>query len=75
MGRKENEMDLERFKQRHVQHWAENLEVGDKCKATIRHKTDGSKNRHNVEVIVIENKDEHSSILAWDGIKEVSIPY
>lgn len=25
-----------------IKHWAEGLQVGDRCKATIRHKKDGT---------------------------------
>jgi hypothetical protein len=46
-------------------HWAEELEVGDKCLATIRHKTDGEKNLHNVEVIVVEKWIDTQQISAW----------
>lgn len=57
--------------------WGENLEPGDKCLATIRHKTDGSKNRHNVEIIVIDNFQSLSYITAWDRKKKrkFKIPY
>lgn len=69
-------MDLheyERIKREHVSHWAQPLEVGYICKATIQHQTDDSKNRHNVDavVIVIENhktKTESYIIGYFDGI-------
>lgn len=64
-------MDLDKFeeiKKNHVSHWAEKLEPGDVCKATIRHETDGSKNRHNVEVIVVENCKSEARITAWDKL-------
>jgi hypothetical protein len=49
-------MDLEKFmSEKYVSHWAENLQLGDRCLATIRHETIGELNRHNVPVIVIEN--------------------
>lgn len=49
-------MDLEKFmNEKYVSHWAENLQLGDRCLATIRHATIGELNRHNVPVIVIEN--------------------
>lgn len=41
--------------EKYVSHWAENLQLGDRCLATIRHETIGELNRHNVPVIVIEN--------------------
>ena len=43
-------------------HWAESLEIGDKCLATIRHKIDGEKNIHNAKIIVIEN-DKNNRII------------
>jgi len=58
-----------------IKHWAEKLEVGDKCLATIRHKTDGSKNLHNVEVIVVENAKRLRSVTAWFPEYQVEIPY
>lgn len=36
-----------------IAHWATKLEVGDRFKATLRHKTDGTQNKHNVDCIVI----------------------
>ena len=69
-------MDLEKFyKEKYVSHWAEGLEIGDKCLATIRHKTDGSKNLHNVEVIVIENNKEKKEIVGWFPEVKATIPY
>ncbi|TQM18352.1 hypothetical protein [Chryseobacterium aquifrigidense] len=40
---------------RNNKHWAEDLKKDDKCKATIRHRTDGTKNRKNVEISIILN--------------------
>ena len=49
-------MDLEKFmSEKYISHWAEELQTGDRCSATIRHETNGELNRHNVPVIVIEN--------------------
>ena len=45
-------------------HWAERLKSGDKVKATLRHQTDGSKNKFNVEVIVISVNKNAREILA-----------
>jgi hypothetical protein len=59
-------MDLEKFKEKYVSHWAEELEPGDICKATIRHKTDGSKNRQNVKIFVVSNFHNESRISGWD---------
>lgn len=44
-------------------HWAEKLEPGDRCLATIRHKTDGAMNLNNIKVIVVENNPHESSII------------
>ena len=69
-------MDLDKIiNSKYVSHWAKDLQVGDRCKATIRHKTDGTKNRHNVEVIVVENLQSKKHILGYfDGCKKL-IPY
>ena len=58
---------------KYEKHWAESLQVGDRCKARIRHKTDGSKNIIGADIIVIENRDKN--ILASFKDKEVLIPY
>jgi hypothetical protein len=58
-----------------ISHWAEKLEIGDKCLATIRHKEGGEKNLHNVEVIVIDNDWENKEIHAWFPEYKVVIPY
>ena len=71
-------MDLEKFKEiekKYVSHWAERLEPGDRCKATIRHKTDGSKNRHNVEIIVIENLHSEEKIVGYFKKRKYQISY
>jgi len=47
-----------------VKHWAESLQSGDRVTGTIRHKTDGNLNRHNVEMIVAEVIPEHKQVLA-----------
>lgn len=68
-------LEYENIRKNHVQHWAEKLEAGDRCKATIRHKTDGSKNRHNVDIVVIENLFSERRIIGYfDETTEV-IPY
>ena len=51
------------------------LEVGDRCKATIRHKTDGSKNLIRVDVIVCENNNEEKTIIAQYKRKKHKVPY
>lgn len=56
-------------------HWAEDLQIGDKCLATIRHKTDGSKNLHNIEVIVINNNYADKEIEGWFPEFKATIPY
>ena len=49
-------MDLDKYNQiKGYTHWKEKLEAGDRAIACIRHKTDGSKNIHNANVIVINN--------------------
>lgn len=59
-------MGLDKFyNEKHISHWAEELQVGDRCKATIRHKTDGSKNLHNVEIIVVENLQSEKKIVGY----------
>ena len=71
-------MDLIKFNQinhKHISHWAEELEEGDRCLATIRHKTDGSKNLHNVEVIIIENLHSERIIVGYYNNKKYKIPY
>jgi len=45
-----------------IKHWANYLETGDRVNATIRHKTDGSKNMINVNCIVVENFNNESEI-------------
>jgi len=54
----------ELIKSKKITHWAEEIVLGDRCKATIRHETDGSKNIHNVSVIVIENISNEKKIKA-----------
>lgn len=68
-------LEYEKNRKNHVQHWAETLEVGDRCKATIRHKTDGSKNRHNVDIVVIENLFSERRIIGYFDETTESIPY
>jgi hypothetical protein len=69
-------MDLEKFESmKYISHWAEELEVGDRCKATIRHKTDGSKNQHNVEVVVVENLPLNELIIGYFNKEKKEIPY
>jgi len=71
-------MNLEKFKEieeKYVNHWAERLEPGDRCKATIRHKTDGSKNLHNVEIIVVENLHSEEKIVGYFKKRKKQIQY
>lgn len=56
-------------------HWAEDLQTGDKALACIRHKTDGSKNIHNAEIIVITNNIHECWVLAAHKNIEYQIPY
>ena len=46
---------LKELQKKYPSHWAKELQAGDRCLATIRHPTDGSKNIHKANVIVIEN--------------------
>lgn len=66
---------MENIPEKYVRHWAERLEVGDRVTGTIRHKSDGSKNRHNVIMIVIENNKPIKSIKAAVENEELVIPY
>jgi hypothetical protein len=71
-------MDLNLFKElqeKYPSHPAEVLETGDRVIATIRHKTDGSKNIHNADLIVIENRKQVRHIRALWGQNEYLIPY
>lgn len=69
-------MDLEKFHNgKYISHWAEELEVGDKCLATIRHKTDGEKNLQNVEIIVVSNDIENKKVIGFFSLKKRVIPY
>jgi len=58
-----------------ITHWAESLQVGDKCLATIRHKNDGTKNMHKVEVIIFENNINEQNVCAWFPEFKVILPY
>ncbi|MCK9282294.1 MAG: hypothetical protein M0P71_16885 [Melioribacteraceae bacterium] len=69
-------MDLDKFyNQKYIGHWAEKLQVGDRCKATIRHKIYGSKNLHNIEIIVIENLQSKKEIVGFFDNQKKHIPY
>lgn len=71
-------MDLNLFKElekKYPSHPAEALETGDRVIATIRHKTDGSKNIHNANLIVIENRKQVRHIRALWRENEYLIPY
>lgn len=58
-----------------TKHWAESLQLGDRCVANIRHETDGNKNVHDARVIVVENEPHKRRILAWYNSKKIYIPY
>ena len=71
-------MDLneyERIKSTHFKHWAERLKVGDICLATIRHQTDGTKNLHDVEVVVDENLKGENKINCYFGDVKATVKY
>ncbi len=56
-------------------HWAEKLEPADRCKATIRHKTEGFKNLINVDVIVVRNRKREKLIEGVHLNTPYTIPY
>ena len=69
-------MDLDKFySEKHIGHWAEELQAGDRCKATIRHRTDGTKNLHNVDVIVVDNLPSKKMIVGYFDKRKKKIPY
>lgn len=57
-------------------HWAKLLKIGDFTIATIRDPTDGTKNRHNVLVSVIDNNGISVRAMDVNNIElEFIIPY
>jgi hypothetical protein len=56
-------------------HWATSLDIGNRVKATLRHATDGAKNIHNAEVIVVFNNCFKSFIQATYNNATYTIPY
>ena len=56
-------------------HFAEKLQMGDRCIATIRHQTDGSKNIIGANVVVISNILKERIIRAYFNHAEYNIPY
>jgi hypothetical protein len=61
-------------------HWAASLETGDRVTATIRHKTDGTLNKHNVPCIVIANYPHSNGMSGFiitheDDCGEIAVPY
>lgn len=69
-------MDIQKFyNDKYPKHWAERLQVADRVLATLRHKTDGSRNVHNADVIVVENKPGESKIIGWWDDRNYEIPY
>lgn len=59
---------------KYLKDWREDLQPGDRCLATIRHETDGTKNIHNAEVIVAENNLKLKQIVGF-YFKKYTIPY
>lgn len=58
------------------EHFAKKLKEGDHFSATIRHKTDGSKNRINQKCTVVHNGELVDSLIAKTAQGEiVRIPY
>ena len=68
-------MTLEELNKKYTPHFAANLQVGDRCIATIRHKSDGSKNIHNAHIIVIKNNIKQRTIKALFQSVKYIIPY
>lgn len=68
-------MDLKQFQEKTITHFAENLVKGDRLKATIRHKTDGSKNLINVDVIFLESNISSRTIKAAYKDSVYEIPF
>lgn len=59
-----------------IKHWAQSLEVGDRCLATIRHKTDGSKNLINQSaIVVVNNKDDQHILVSINKGDLHVVPY
>lgn len=56
-------------------HWASNLQVGDRCLATIRHESDGTKNHINVPIIICRNDINKCNVIGlYEGFM-YHIPY
>jgi hypothetical protein len=68
-------MNYEDYAEKYKGHWAEKLQVADRVIATLRHKTDGSRNVHGAEVIVVENKAREKVIIGWWNDREYTIAY
>ncbi len=58
-----------------IKHWAESLQPADRVIGTIRHKTDGTLSRHNVEMIVIRVMPTQGKILAWVDDDIIPVPF
>jgi hypothetical protein len=56
-------------------HWAESLEVGDRCIGTLRHTTDGSKNVKGAKLIVVENNLIERFVQGAIGNHVWKVPY
>lgn len=56
-------------------HWATTLKQGDKAIATIRHETDGSKNIHNAEVLILNNNSRRQMVMGEHFGQYYTIPY
>lgn len=59
----------------HIGHWAESLVTGDRVTATLRHKTDGKQNKHNVPVIVISVDCNTNTIIGHTEYGSKCIPF
>lgn len=56
-------------------HWAQSLQEADRVKGTIRHITDGTLNRHNVDLIVVKVLANTKKILAYLDGKTIPVPF
>jgi len=56
-------------------HFAEKLQIGDRCIATIRHQTDGSKNIIGANVVIISNRLKERVVKAYYDHTQYDIPY
>lgn len=60
-----------------IKHWAESLQIGDRCLATIRHKTDGNMNLIKAAAIITDNSIATQEVYVWVEQRKnpVKVPY